>query len=398
MSSSSEQRLWTPDYLRAFIVMLGISLVFITLMSYMALYAMDRFRVSDAAAGFAASSFVAGGALSRILIGKYLDFIGRKRTLIITLALFVLCSLSYPLLGHYALLIMVRFIHGAAFGIASTTISATVITMIPLGRLSEGLGYLSLAGTVANAVGPLAAIQLSEYASSLWVFAFTTMCAIVALVSVLPMTIHERTPTQDEYARRWRIRGSDLIDFNILSIATVGLLTTMGFSVVMTYLPAYLVGRGMVSTASLFFILWAFGMLVVRLFAGRLHDRYGENAVLPAALLCLVVGLAIIAVADSLWHFILAAVLGGFGHGAALPSIQAVGISRTTTNRIPIATSTHYLALDSGLAIGPVVLGFMLDLTGYPGLYVSGAGIVLVGLAVYWFAHGRHAKESSVSR
>src|SRR5699024_10085883 len=131
MSSTSEQRLWTPDYLRAFVVMLGISLVFITLMSYMALYAVKQFSVNDTAAGFAASSFVAGGALSRILIGKYLDFIGRKRTLIITLALFVLSCLVYPILDSYALLVIVRFIHGAAFGIASTTISSAVITLIP---------------------------------------------------------------------------------------------------------------------------------------------------------------------------------------------------------------------------------------------------------------------------
>ena len=398
MSSTSEQRLWTPDYLRAFVVMLGISLVFITLMSYMALYAVKQFSVNDTAAGFAASSFVAGGALSRILIGKYLDFIGRKRTLIITLALFVLSCLIYPILNSYALLVLVRFIHGAAFGVASTTISSTVITLIPLGRLSEGLGYISLAGTVSNAVGPLAAIQLSERASSLWVFGFTTICAIVALLSVLPMSVKERTPTQDEYDRRWRIRGSDLVDFNMLSIAVVGLLTSTGFSVVMTYLPAYLVGLDMASTASMFFFVWAFAMLVVRLFAGRMHDRYGENSVLPGALLALVLGLAVIAVADSLWHFIIAATLGGFGHGAALPSLQAVGISRTTTNRIPIATSTHYLALDSGLAIGPVMLGFMIGLTGYTGLYLAGASIVMLGLIVYWFAHGRHARGAVAPR
>ena len=378
--------------------MLGISLVFITLMSYMALYAASRFSVNDTAAGFAASSFVAGGALSRILIGKYLDFIGRKRTLITTLAMFVLSCLCYPILGNYVLLVLVRFLHGAAFGVASTTISSTVITLIPLGRLSEGLGYISLAGTIANAVGPLAAIQLSERASSLWVFGFTTICAVVALLAVLPMTITERTPTRDEYERRWRIRGSDLVDFNILAIAVVGLLTTMGFSVVMTYLPAYLVGLDMTSTASIFFFVWAFAMLVVRLFAGRMHDRYGENSVLPGALISLALGLAVIAVADSLGHFIVAAVLGGFGHGAALPSLQAVGISRTTTDRIPIATSTHYLALDSGLAIGPVMLGFLIGLTGYTGLYLAGASIVLVGVVVYWFAHGRHAKGTIATR
>lgn len=372
--------------------MLGVSLVFITLMSFMVLYAVRQFSVNETAAGFAASSFVAGGALSRVLIGKYLDFIGRKRTLLITLSLFIVCSVLYPLMDHFALLVLVRILHGAAFGVASTTISSTIITLIPLGRLSEGLGYLSLAGTVSNALGPLAALQLSERASSLWVFGFTTICAIVALLAVIPMQIQERTPSQDEYDRRWRIRGSDLLDRKVLPIALVGLLTSLGFSVVMTYLPAYLVGLNMVSTASLFFFLWAFAMLLVRLFAGKIHDRYGENAVIPAALVSLALGLAMLGMADSLWQFTVAAVLGGFGHGATLPSLQAVGIGRTTTARIPIATSTHYLALDSGLAIGPVALGFMINLTGFQGLYLAGSGILCIALLVYWLAHGRHTR------
>lgn len=391
MTSSDEQRLWTLDFLRAFLVMLGISLVFITLMSFMALFAVQQFGVNDTAAGFAASSFVAGGALSRILIGKYLDFMGRKRTLIVTLLIFVVCCLIYPVINQYLLLIVVRFIHGASFGVASTAISSVVTTLIPLGRLSEGLGYISLAGTVSNAVGPLAAIQLSERASSLWVFGFATIFAVVALLSALPMTIQERAPSAEARARRWHIRGSDLIDYRVLPVAVVGILTTLGFSVIMTYLPPYLVGIGLASTASIFFFIWAFAMLVVRLFAGRLHDRYGENAVIPAALLSLALGLAIIGFADSLWHFVLAAVLGGFGHGAALPSLQAVGIQRTTEERIPIAISTHYLALDSGLAIGPVILGFIIHASGYPTLYVVGAGIVTLGLIVYWLAHGRFA-------
>lgn len=394
MSSASKQPLWTADYFRAFVVMLGISLVFITLMSFMALYAMQRFSVNDTAAGFAASSFVIGGALSRLLIGKYLDFIGRKRTLLITLSVFIACSLIYPLLDYYALLVLIRVLHGAAFGVASTTISSIVVTLIPVGRLSEGLGYLSLAGTVSNALGPLAALQLSERASDIWVFGFTTICAGVALVSVIPMRVQERTPSQDEYTRRWRLGGSDLVDSKVVPVAVVGLLTSLGFSVVMTYLPAYLVGLDMLSTASLFFLVWAFAMLAVRLFAGRLHDHYGENTVIPSALVSLMLGLAILGFAESVWHFMIAAVLGGFGHGAALPSLQAVGISRTTSARVPIATSTHYLALDSGLAIGPVALGFMIHLTGYQGLYFAGSGILLVALLVYWLSHGRRAGGS----
>src|SRR5699024_11701343 len=103
----------------------------------------------------AARSFEAGGALAHLFIGKYLDFIGRKRALIISLLMFIICSLAYPIVGNYGLLVFVRVVHGTAFGVASTTIISAVVTLIPVSRLSEGLGYLSLAGTLSNALGPL---------------------------------------------------------------------------------------------------------------------------------------------------------------------------------------------------------------------------------------------------
>lgn len=389
MASSPNQRLWSRDYLLAFVVLVGAQLVFVTLMAYMALYALERFSVNDAAAGFAASSFVLGAALARLVLGKYLDFVGRKRSLLIALSLYVVCSLVYPLIDHYGLLIAVRIVQGTGFGVTSTTVATAVISMIPMGRLSEGLGYIALAGTLSNALGPLAAIQLNQHASSLWVFGFTAICAFCSLLAVTFMRIRERTPSPNEYARKWRLRGSDLIDGNVLPVAIVALIASTGFALVMTYLTPYMVGRNLPDAASLFFLVWALSMLAVRLFAGRAHDRYGDNAVIPAALVSLACGLAVLSVADSVWHFVVAAVLGGAGHGAVIPSLQAVGISRTTKDRIPVATSTHYLALDTGIALGPVALGFVVQISGYPSMFLAGAGVMLVGVLLYWLFHGR---------
>lgn len=391
MVQVAEQRLWTRDYILGFVVLLGAYVVFIALMTFMAIYAADRFNANDTAAGFAASSFVVGAGLVRLVIGKYLDFMGRKRTLVVSLIVFVICSVLYPLTGHFGILIVLRLIQGTAFGIISTVVTSAVIDIIPAARRSEGLGYFGLAATLGTAVGPFAAVRLSEITTDAWVFFFTALCAAVSCVAVLPMRIRERTVTDEEYRQRWRLRASDLVDGNVLPVAIVAFISALGYSLIMTFLSPYLVGRGMSEAASLFFLVFALAMLAVRLFAGRVHDRYGENAIIPGALISLALSLLTVAWASSLWHIVLAAVLGGFGQGAAVPSLQAVGINRTTTERIPIATSTHYLALDTGIAIGPVALGFMIQLAGYPGLYLVGSIIVLLGVLVYWLTHGRAA-------
>lgn len=386
-------RLWNRNYFLAILALVGAQLVYITLITYMALYSIKRFNVNDSAAGFAASSFVLGAALARIVIGKYLDFIGRKRALLIALSVYLLCSVIYAFVDSYGLLLIVRIVQGAGFGVISTAVATAVIAMIPIGRLSEGLGYLALAGTFSNALGPLAAIQLSQTASSLAVFSFTACCALLSLVAVVFMRIIERTPSPDEIRRKWRIRASDLIDKKVLPIAGVALIASTGFALVMTYLTPYMVSLNIPDVASAFFIIWALAMLAIRLFAGRFQDRYGDNVVIPAALVILAGALGILSVAVIPWHFIVAAVLGGAGHGAAIPSLQSAGISRTTEVRVPVATSTHYLALDTGIAIGPVVLGSVIQASGYPSMFFAGACLLLAGVLIYWFCHGKEIQR-----
>src|SRR5699024_690617 len=186
-------------------------------------------------------------------------------TLIIALIVFTVSSLLYPLVDHYSLMIVLRIIQGTSIGIISTAITSVVSDDIPPSRRSEELSYYSLSATLGMAIGPFAAVQISQVASDIWVFNFTALCAAISLLAVLPMRIQEHPPSPEEHAQRWRIRGSDLIDSRVLPVAIVAFLSAIGYALVTTYLPAFLVGRGMTNAASLFFIIFALTMLGVRL-------------------------------------------------------------------------------------------------------------------------------------
>src|SRR5699024_9414209 len=146
---------------------------------------------------------------------------------------------------YYSLMIVLRIIQGTAVGIISTAMTSVVIDVIPVSRRSEGLGYYSLAATLGMAIGPFAAVQISEVASDVWVFNFTALCAAVSLLAVLPMRIQEHEPSPEDLAQRWRLRGSDLIDARVLPVAIVAFLSAIGYALITTYLPPFLVGQGM---------------------------------------------------------------------------------------------------------------------------------------------------------
>jgi len=393
----TSQKLWSSQYLRGFTVALGIHLVFVILMTYMAIYAAQRFQVGATAAGFAASSFVLGASIARLLVSKYIDFIGRRKTLLVSLTIFILCLVIYSFVEWFGLLLILRMLHGAAFGVATTALTTGVIEMIPLGRLSEGLGYFSLSGTIAHTIGPLVAIQLSVRATSIWIFSVTAICALIALLVSVKLPLAERPVSRDE-RRRWKtLTFDEMLDRKVLPVVLVVLISSLSYSVIITYLPIYLVGLHLADVASLFFSVWALSTLIVRVIAGRLQDRYGENAVVPVALCLMATGVGVLAVGESFWSFMLAAVVGGIGHGAVAPSLQAVGIKRTTADRLPTATSTHYLGLDAGLALGPLLLGFVIGITGYTGLYLVASAILVLNVILYWLVHGRGAHRMSTS-
>ncbi|WP_334169690.1 MFS transporter, partial [Timonella senegalensis] len=94
-NSQPSPALWTKDFTLATIANFFVSFVFYLLIPTMALYAVNAFGASDTAAGLASSSFVIGAVVGRIFTGKYLDFLGRRRLVIISLGIYVALGLAY---------------------------------------------------------------------------------------------------------------------------------------------------------------------------------------------------------------------------------------------------------------------------------------------------------------
>ena len=138
-----QTKLWTKDFIFMSSTSFFISLVYFLLMTTLAVYAIQQFSASESMAGLAASIFVIGAVFSRLFTGRYLDTIGRKKVLLAGVLLFFVPTLLYFTITNMYLLLLVRFIHGAAFGISTTALATIVIDIIPKERRGEGTGYFS---------------------------------------------------------------------------------------------------------------------------------------------------------------------------------------------------------------------------------------------------------------
>lgn len=390
---TTREPLWTGQFVLAFTINLVFSISFYVLITSMAGYAVTEFAADSSIAGLTASAFIIGATLARIVAGKYLDFVGRRMSILAALIVFVLSALAYLVADHIWVVIAIRLIHGMAFGWGSNTITAIAQSLIPQSRRSEGTGYFGTSTTLSTGLGPFLAVWLS---GSYGYDAVFYMCAIVSAIGLalgLLLRPPEREVSPEEQASKWSLALGTIIDYRSVRIATIMVLAGFSYSVVLAFLQTYAKEEGFGNAASVFFMVFSIMMLLGRLFLGRIQDAYGDNVVMYPLILSFTGSLVLIALAPAGWVIVFAAVPAGLGFGSLFPCVQAIAVTLAGPARAALAVSTFFIMLDVGTGLGPVVLGFFTPAIGLRGVYLVGAALMGVALGLYWLFHDRRQQR-----
>ncbi|WP_193095413.1 MFS transporter [Brevibacterium sp. FME17] len=383
-------QLWTKDFVVGIGLNLSMSMVFYLLMTSMAGYAVARFSAGEAAAGFASSSFVVGAVVARVLTGKYLDFIGRRKLLIITMAISILASVAYIFADTLVWLLAIRIIHGIAFGAGNTAIMTAIQSVIPSSRRGEGTGYFGTATTLSTALGPYLGVVLPRAYDFPMLFAASAFMSLVAFILCFIIKLPKQELSDYQRRSKWHLKLSTLVDPAGLRIGSIMLVVGTAYAAALVFLAGYAEDNGVASAASLFFVAFAAASLVARLFVGRLQDVLGDNFVIYPVFIFNLIGNILLAMWPTMTGIILAGVFVGLGFGSLMPCMQAIAVKSVPMSRVAVATSSFFLLLDAGSGIGPIILGAIMPLTGGNGMFMLCAGLVVLGMIVYTFVHGRH--------
>ncbi|SMX77865.1 MFS transporter [Brevibacterium antiquum] len=382
-------QLWTKDFVVGIGLNLSMAMVFYLLMTSMAGYAVARFSAGEAAAGFASSSFVVGAVVARVLTGKYLDFIGRRKLLIITMAVSILASVAYIFADTLVWLFAIRIIHGIAFGAGNTAIMTAIQSVIPASRRGEGTGYFGTATTLSTALGPYLGVVLPRAYDFPMLFAASAFISVVAFILCVVIKLPKQELSDYQRRTKWHLKISTLVDRDGLRIGSIMLIAGTAYAAALVFLAGYAADNGVASAASLFFVAFAVASLVARLFVGRLQDTLGDNFVIYPVFVFNLVGNILLAMWPTMTGIILAGVFVGLGFGSLMPCMQAITVKSVPMSRVPVATASFFLLLDAGSGIGPIILGAIMPLTGGNGMFMLCAVLVALGMVVYYIVHGR---------
>lgn len=386
-------KLWTKDFIIVSSVNFFLTLIFYLLMVTIAVFAVNHYGATTSQAGLVTGIFIIGTLIGRLYIGRAIDAIGRKKTLYIGLIFFTLTTLLYFVNIGITFLLINRFVHGIALGMASTATGTIVAQIIPAMRKGEGIGYYSMSATLATAVGPFIGLFMMQQVSFQTIFLFCLALGVFALFTAFFLYVPPIEASLNTASEGKTFKISNFVEPKAVPIAFITLAIAFGYSGVLSFINFYAMEIDLVSAASFFFLVYSAAVLVSRPFTGRLMDIKGANYVMYPAFVIFAAGMFVLSIASSSFTLLLAGALIGFGFGNMQSCTQAVAVKLTPTHRMGLATSTFFIFLDAGLGFGPYLLGFIIPVTGYSALYSMMAVLILLTSGLYYVLHGK--KESA---
>lgn len=380
--------LWTKNFIILSSINFFLTLMFFLLNATIVLYAIDEFDATASKGGLVAGIFIIGTLLGRLITGLIMQSTGPKRILTIGLIFFTLTTLLYFIDYGITFLILTRFIHGFTLGIASTVIGTVVVFSLPASRKGEGIGYFSMAATLATGIGPFIGLYMTQHSGFDMIFIF---CLLLGIVSLATAFFYNAPILKKIETKRvkFEFKLSSFIEPRALPISVIILLLAFCFSSILTYISIYAIEIDLGETASFFFVAYGAAVFISRLFTGRLMDKKGANVIMYPAFIIFGVGMFLLSSSNNSGTFLLAAALIGLGFGNIQSASQVIAVNSVASNRVGIATATFLIFFEAGAGFGPYLLGLVIPATGYTVLY-SILGIIGVATSVlYYYLHGK---------
>jgi MFS family permease len=338
---------------------------------------------TDLAVGVVIGSYAVTGLLLRPVAGRLADTRGRRPTVVLGALLVSLSGLLYlPHLGIPGL-ILARLVLGAGEGALYTAGSAWIVDLAPLERRGRILGLYGLAVWGGLSVGPLLGELLLNGSG------YETVWICAAVLPLVGAAIAVRVP--DPFQPRSHAEPHPLIAPEAVRPGLAVALASAGYATLAAFIVLLLESRGVGNGATVFA---AFAAMIVlaRLLAGHLPDRYGPAPVAIGAVLIEAAGLLLIALS----HSLLLAMVGGMAMGAGFsllnPSLMLIAVGRVSEAARGAVMGTYTAFFDAGVGIGAPLAGLAAALTSYEGAFLLAAAIAVSSalLIAATLHRGRH--------
>ncbi|PIC64928.1 MFS transporter [Sporosarcina sp. P13] len=383
----SNNSLWTRNFLLISAANFFFFVTYFALLVTLPTVAITHYGSTSTVAGLFTTVYIGAAILIRPFMGLWIETYGKRFMLIVSLVLFTTASFLYSFFDSITLLLIIRFVHGLGFGMATTITVVFVADIVPEFRKGEGMGYFLLSTNLGMVMGPFVGLTILDEFNLyilLWVSAF---CSLIAFLFGLMTQLPEENLVKCSAGEK----RAPLFEKTALRISITGAFFGTAYASVLSFMAVFAVEQGLGTEASYFFVVYVVILLLTRPLTSRWYDQYGANAIIFPAIVSFAVGMLILGLTtNALLFFIAAAFIGG-GWGTLFPSFQTVVMQNSEPKRRPVALATFLSIFDIGISGGSLLAGVLIGVISFSSLYIFYSIYIVAGLAVYYWAQKKNS-------
>lgn len=383
MEQNTPPILWSKDF-----ILLLITAIFMYLTTFMFTPTLPLVAKSIGIKGAFVGGIIIlvytiGCLISRSLWGELGDHWQKKKVYLIGILILLLSIPFYGIFISLSGILIIRFTQGIGFSASSTSGSAMAADMLPAARLTEGIGYYTLANTLGMAVGPGLGIYLHQHYGSNNLYNMAILCAVISLtIGFFVAGTSKYSIESQPKVSKAKKDSNFLIEKSVLPICLIVFFIIMPYGAIMAYIASFGIEQK-VSNIGIYFSVFAITLFIVRLFSGRLSNKYGPTVIILPGVLFMAMGLLILNWASSLLIFVVSAVLFGVGFGVTFPLLQALAYMFCAPSRRGVASATLFATADLAYGFGALILGFEVEYFGYAVSFASLAIFEVLAAALF---------------
>ncbi|MFC5501346.1 MFS transporter [Lysinimonas soli] len=311
------------------------------------------------------AAYALGVLLSLFLIGHISDWAGRRRMILVAIAIELLAGVLFLVWNDVAGLIVARFITGIGVGTLTASATAHLSELAPHATRRAGI-VSTVVNTGGLALGPLVAGVLAQFAPSPLVVPYAVFLLVLALavvaVSLVPETVERREERPAYRPQRLAVPGADRARFFAAGVAAFA-----GFAVLGLYsaLAPTVLAVSMHETSRLLAGVASFLSFAASAVIQVVAIRVPARVQLVLGIVLAVAGLAFLSVSALLALlplFLLAAVVGGAGVGLLFRAAIGVAAALAAPDRRGEVLAAVFLFAYAGLAVPVLLIGAALML------------------------------------